>query len=185
MVRGRYRVGVSKTKTKEKIMMKKKVMPLSCLMAAAMLAGCGTAAPAVPEETTAPAVETAEAAQETAPADAAESEAAAVEKTAGVWQVEPCYNFDEIVPLYSEWDHTAGKNAADGLYARGMVMSGVVGKMLLDDRHLWQRHRRQHLPQFGLPFDLHIVSSFNYQVMESSNSSSVGSRGSSCITVVM
>lgn len=34
MVRGRYRVGVSKTKTKEKIMMKKKVMPLSCLMAA-------------------------------------------------------------------------------------------------------------------------------------------------------
>lgn len=49
-------------------MMKKKVMPLSCLMAAAMLAGCGTAAPAVPEETTAPAVETAEAAQETAPA---------------------------------------------------------------------------------------------------------------------
>lgn len=98
-------------------MMKKKVMPLSCLMAAAMLAGCGTAAPAVPEETTAPAVETAEAAQETAPADAAESEAAAVEKTAGVWQVEPCYNFDEIVPLYSEWDHTAGKNAADGLYA--------------------------------------------------------------------
>lgn len=56
MVRGRYRVGVSKTKTKEKIMMKKKVMPLSCLMAAAMLAGCGTAAPAVPEETTAPAV---------------------------------------------------------------------------------------------------------------------------------
>lgn len=43
MVRGRYRVGVSKTKTKEKIMMKKKVMPLSCLMAAAMLAGCGTA----------------------------------------------------------------------------------------------------------------------------------------------
>ena len=59
-------------------MMKKKVMPLSCLMAAAMLAGCGTAAPAVPEETTAPAVETAEAAQETAPADAAESEAAAV-----------------------------------------------------------------------------------------------------------
>lgn len=67
MVRGRYRVGVSKTKTKEKIMMKKKVMPLSCLMAAAMLAGCGTAAPAVPEETTAPAVETAEAAQETAP----------------------------------------------------------------------------------------------------------------------
>lgn len=97
--------------------MKKKVMPLSCLMAAAMLAGCGTAAPAVPEETTAPAVETAEAAQETAPADAAESEAAAVEKTAGVWQVEPCYNFDEIVPLYSEWDHTAGKNAADGLYA--------------------------------------------------------------------
>ena len=117
MVRGRYRVGVSKTKTKEKIMMKKKVMPLSCLMAAAMLAGCGTAAPAVPEETTAPAVETAEAAQETAPADAAESEAAAVEKTAGVWQVEPCYNFDEIVPLYSEWDHTAGKNAADGLYA--------------------------------------------------------------------
>ena len=68
MVRGRYRVGVSKTKTKEKIMMKKKVMPLSCLMAAAMLAGCGTAAPAVPEETTAPAVETAEAAQETAPA---------------------------------------------------------------------------------------------------------------------
>lgn len=58
-------------------MMKKKVMPLSCLMAAAMLAGCGTAAPAVPEETTAPAVETAEAAQETAPADAAESEAAA------------------------------------------------------------------------------------------------------------
>lgn len=113
MVRGRYRVGVSKTKTKEKIMMKKKVMPLSCLMAAAMLAGCGTAAPAVPEETTAPAVETAEAAQETAPADAAESEAAAVEKTAGVWQVEPCYNFDEIVPLYSEWDHTAGKNAAE------------------------------------------------------------------------
>lgn len=105
-------------------MMKKKVMPLSCLMAAAMLAGCGTAAPAVPEETTAPAVETAEAAQETAPADAAESEAAAVEKTAGVWQVEPCYNFDEIVPLYSEWDHTAGKNAADAreaAYAAAVV----------------------------------------------------------------
>lgn len=77
MVRGRYRVGVSKTKTKEKIMMKKKVMPLSCLMAAAMLAGCGTAAPAVPEETTAPAVETAEAAQETAPADAREAAYAA------------------------------------------------------------------------------------------------------------
>ena len=94
-------------------MMKKKVMPLSCLMAAAMLAGCGTAAPAVSEKTTAPAAETAEAAQETAPADAAESEAAAVEETAGVWKVEPCYNFDEIVPLYSEWDHTAGKNAAD------------------------------------------------------------------------
>ena len=34
-------------------------------------------------------------------------------------------------------------------------------------------------------FCFHIVSSFNYQVMESSNSSSVGSRGSSCITVVM
>ena len=47
-------------------MMKKKVMPLSCLMAAAMLAGCGTAAPAVSEKTTAPASETAEAAQETA-----------------------------------------------------------------------------------------------------------------------
>ena len=47
-------------------MMKKKVMPLSCLMAAAMLAGCGTAAPAVSEKTTAPAAETAEAAQETA-----------------------------------------------------------------------------------------------------------------------
>lgn len=62
MVRGRYRGGVSKTKTKEKIMMKKKVMPLSCLMAAAMLAGCGTAAPAVSEKTTAPAAETAEAA---------------------------------------------------------------------------------------------------------------------------
>ena len=62
-------------------MMKKKVMPLSCLMAAAMLAGCGTAAPAVSEKTTAPAAETAEAAQETAPADAAESEAAAVEET--------------------------------------------------------------------------------------------------------
>lgn len=92
-------------------MMKKKVMPLSCLMAAAMLAGCGTAAPAVSEKTTAPAAETAEAAQKTAPADAAESEAAAMEETAGVWKVEPCYNFDEIVPLYSEWDHTAGKNA--------------------------------------------------------------------------
>lgn len=48
-------------------MMKKKVMPLSCLMAAAMLAGCGTAAPAVSEKTTAPAAETAEAAQKTAP----------------------------------------------------------------------------------------------------------------------
>lgn len=48
-------------------MMKKKVMPLSCLMAVAMLAGCGTAAPAVPEETTAPAAEIAEAVQETAP----------------------------------------------------------------------------------------------------------------------
>lgn len=93
-------------------MMKKKVMPLSCLMAAAMLAGCGTAAPAVSEKTTAPAAETAEAAQKTAPADAAESEAAAMEETAGVWKVEPCYNFDEIVPLYSEWDHTAGKNAS-------------------------------------------------------------------------
>lgn len=80
-------------------MMKKKVMPLSCLMAVAMLAGCGTAAPAVPEETTAPAAEIAEAVQETAPANDAESEAAAVEETAGVWQVEPCYNFDEIVPL--------------------------------------------------------------------------------------
>lgn len=138
MVRGRYRVGVSKTKTKEKIMMKKKVMPLSCLMAAAMLAGCGTAAPAVPEETTAPAVETAEAAQETAPADAAESEAAAVEKTAGVWQVEPCYNFDEIVPLYSEWDHTAGKNAADGLYAvrdgeRWSLFSTKTGNIMMQD----------------------------------------------------
>ena len=63
-------------------MMKKKVMPLSCLMAAAMLAGCGTAAPAVSEKTTAPAAETAEASQKTAPADAAESEAAAVEETA-------------------------------------------------------------------------------------------------------
>lgn len=119
-------------------MMKKKVMPLSCLMAAAMLAGCGTAAPAVPEETTAPAVETAEAAQETAPADAAESEAAAVEKTAGVWQVEPCYNFDEIVPLYSEWDHTAGKNAADGLYAvrdgeRWSLFSAKTGNIMMQD----------------------------------------------------
>lgn len=119
-------------------MMKKKVMPLSCLMAAAMLAGCGTAAPAVPEETTAPAVETAEAAQETAPADAAESEAAAVEKTAGVWQVEPCYNFDEIVPLYSEWDHTAGKNAADGLYAvrdgeRWSLFSTKTGNIMMQD----------------------------------------------------
>ena len=151
MVRGRYRVGVSKTKTKEKIMMKKKVMPLSCLMAAAMLAGCGTAAPAVPEETTAPAVETAEAAQETAPADAAESEAAAVEKTAGVWQVEPCYNFDEIVPLYSEWDHTAGKNAADGLYAvrdgeRWSLFSTKTGNIMMQDAaqqkcgyHNWTR----------------------------------------------
>ena len=88
-------------------MMKKKVMPLSCLMAVAMLAGCGTAAPAVPEETTAPAAEIAEVVQETAPANDTESEAAAVEETADVWQVEPCYNFDEIVPLYSEWDHTA------------------------------------------------------------------------------
>lgn len=119
-------------------MMKKKVMPLSCLMAAAMLAWCGTAAPAVPEETTAPAVETAEAAQETAPADAAESEAAAVEKTAGVWQVEPCYNFDEIVPLYSEWDHTAGKNAADGLYAvrdgeRWSLFSTKTGNIMMQD----------------------------------------------------
>lgn len=105
-------------------MMKKKVMPLSCLMAAAMLAGCGTAAPAVSEKTTAPAAETAEAAQKTAPADAAESEAAAMEETAGVWKVEPCYNFDEIVPLYSEWDHTAGKNAADAreaAYAAAVV----------------------------------------------------------------
>ena len=138
MVRGRYRVGVSKTKTKEKIMMKKKVMPLSCLMAAAMLAGCGTAAPAVPEETTAPVVETAEAAQETAPADAAESEAAAVEETSDVWQVEPCYNFDEIVPLYSEWDHTACKNAADGLYAvrngeRWSLFSAKTGNIIMQD----------------------------------------------------
>ena len=46
--------------------MKKKVMSLSCLMAAVMLAGCGTAPAAVPEKTTAPAAETAEAAQETA-----------------------------------------------------------------------------------------------------------------------
>ena len=138
MVRGRYRVGVSKTKTKEKIMMKKKVMPLSCLMAAAMLAGCGTAAPAVSEKTTAPAAETAEAAQKTAPADAAESEAAAMEETAGVWQVEPCYNFDEIVPLYSEWDHTAGKNAADGLYAvrdgeRWSLFSAKTGNIMMQD----------------------------------------------------
>ena len=43
---------------------------------------------------------------------------------------------------------------------RGDILNGVIGKMLLDDRHLRQRHRRQHLPQFGLPFDLHIVSSF-------------------------
>ena len=63
-------------------MMKKKVMPLSCLMAVAMLAGCGTAAPAVPEETTAPAAEIAEVVQETAPANDTESEAAAVEETA-------------------------------------------------------------------------------------------------------
>lgn len=119
-------------------MMKKKVMPLSCLMGAAMLAGCGTAAPAVPEETTAPAVETAEAAQETAPADAAESEAAAVEETSDVWQVEPCYNFDEIVPLYSEWDHTACKNAADGLYAvrngeRWSLFSAKTGNIIMQD----------------------------------------------------
>lgn len=111
-------------------MMKKKVMPLSCLMAAAMLAGCGTAAPAVSEKTTAPAAETAEAAQETAPADAAESEAA------GVWKVEPCYNFDEIVPLYSEWDHTAGKNAAAGLYAvrdgeRWSLFSAKTGNIMM------------------------------------------------------
>lgn len=119
-------------------MMKKKVMPLSCLMAAAMLAGCGTAAPAVSEKTTAPAAETAEAAQKTAPADAAESEAAAMEETAGVWKVEPCYNFDEIVPLYSEWDHTAGKNAADGLYAvrdgeRWSLFSAKTGNIMMQD----------------------------------------------------
>lgn len=119
-------------------MMKKKVMPLSCLMAVAMLAGCGTAAPAVPEETTAPAAEIAEAVQETAPANDAESEAAAVEETAGVWQVEPCYNFDEIVPLYSEWDHTAGKNAADGLYAvrdgeRWSLFSAKTGNIMMQD----------------------------------------------------
>lgn len=101
-------------------MMKKKVMPLSCLMAAAMLAGCGTAAPAVPEETTAPAVETAEAAQETAPADAAESEAAAVEKTAGVWQVEPVLDQDGQY-------HDAGRCAADALpvrYKRAFRLAG-------------------------------------------------------------
>lgn len=119
-------------------MMKKKVMPLSCLMAAAMLAGCGTAAPAVSEKTTAPAAETAEAAQKTAPADAAESEAAAMEETAGMWKVEPCYNFDEIVPLYSEWDHTAGKNAADGLYAvrdgeRWSLFSAKTGNIMMQD----------------------------------------------------
>lgn len=140
-------------------MMKKKVMPLSCLMAAAMLAGCGTAAPAVPEETTAPAVETAEAAQETAPADAAESEAAAVEKTAGVWQVEPCYNFDEIVPLYSEWDHTAGKNAADGLYAvrdgeRWSLFSTKTCNIMMQDaaQQMFRFRRDVVCGKVGIPF---------------------------------
>lgn len=55
-----------------------------------------------------------------------------------VWQVEPCYNFDEIVPLYSEWDHTAGKNAADGLYAvrdgeRWSLFSTKTGNIMMQD----------------------------------------------------
>lgn len=119
-------------------MVKKNVLSLSCLMAAAMLAGCGTAPAAVPKETTVPVAETTEAAQETIPAETSESEAAAGEETSDVWQAEPCYNFDEIVPLYSEWDHTAGKNAADGLYAvrngeRWSLFSAKTGSVMIQD----------------------------------------------------
>mgnify|MGYP003166146741 FL=1 len=100
-------------------MMKKKVMPLSCLMAAAMLAGCGTAAPAVPEETTAP-----EAAQETAPADAAESEAAAVEDTDGNWGY--CdINGEEVIPCTYQAAMQA-EGASEPIDYPFPDMSGVV-----------------------------------------------------------
>ena len=42
----------------------------------------------------------------------------------------------------------------------GNILNGIIGEMLLHHRHLWQLQRRQHLPQFGLPFDFHVRFSF-------------------------
>ena len=119
-------------------MMKKKVMPLSCLMAAAMLAGCGTAAPAVSGENNGSGCRNGGSRPENRPRRCRRERSRRYGETAGVWQVEPCYNFDEIVPLYSEWDHTAGKNAADGLYAvrdgeRWSLFSAKTGNIMMQD----------------------------------------------------
>lgn len=117
--------------------MKKKLMSLSSLLAAVLLAGCGAAVPAVvPEETPEPtASETTEIAAEAVPA---ETEATATEEPADVWQVEPTYSFDAMVPLYSEWTRTAGMGDTDGLYAvrsgdRWSLFSARTGNVMLQD----------------------------------------------------
>lgn len=120
--------------------MKKKLMSLTSLLAAVVLAGCGAVAPAaVPEETPAPiSAETTDTTPEAAQA-AAEADAADEEKTpADVWQVEPTYSFDAMVPLYSEWTHTAGMGNTEGLYAvrsgeRWSLFSAKTGNVMMQD----------------------------------------------------
>ena len=117
--------------------MKKKIMSLSCLMAAAALAGCSAAAPAAAsEETTTP--ETSEMTEIPPEAAPAATETPVGAEDTDLWKVEPAYSFDAMIPLYSEWDHTAGRNEADGMYAvrtgeRWSLFDSDTGSVILQD----------------------------------------------------
>ena len=117
--------------------MKKKIMSLSCLMVAAALAGCSAAAPAAAsEETTTP--ETSEMTEIPPEAAPAATETPVGAEDTDLWKVEPAYSFDAMIPLYSEWDHTAGRNEADGMYAvrtgeRWSLFDSDTGSVILQD----------------------------------------------------
>lgn len=105
----------------------------SCLLAVSLMAGCASSPAAQPQETPEPTPTS------TAEPTAAPTEEPEAESTD--WLVAPQYDFDEMVPLYTRWESTAGYDTAAGFYAvrrgdRWSIFAADAGKVLMEDQIL-------------------------------------------------
>lgn len=148
-------------------MQTKLLSALSCLMAAVTLAGCGAAA-AQPEATPAPESAVTAPVEDPAPAETAEPAADEAPADTLTWRVEPQYAFDELVPLYSRGDRTAGYGTAEGFYAvrqgeRWSLFTAEHG-LLLADRMVDQPYL--YSPEYLSGWFADDPSETNYDLMD-------------------